>query len=143
MLTVSMLNEVEQALAARGDVIIVGRGGFRVLQGSPQVLHVRVVAPWEVRAQRVAKRSDIALAVATTRVQTDDAARERFVKLFYNADVTDPAGYELELDTSAMTAEDAAAAIVERVRALPAATGDQPASEVDPVLADAVSKALK
>src|SRR5512146_879462 len=55
---------VMQGLADEGNVIIVGRGGQVVLAGRPDVLHVRTVAPVEVRAARLMERHHISLAAA-------------------------------------------------------------------------------
>src|SRR5512139_3500296 len=41
--------EVIREMAAAGDVLIVGRGGQIVLAGEPDTLHVRVIAPREMR----------------------------------------------------------------------------------------------
>ena len=40
-------------LAERGDVILVGRGGNRILRDDPRAFHVRLVAPMPVRVRRV------------------------------------------------------------------------------------------
>ncbi|HEX5335467.1 MAG TPA: cytidylate kinase-like family protein, partial [Propionicimonas sp.] len=57
--TIQMMNETIAAVAARGNVVILGRGGFRVLAGMADVLNVFVKAPQDVRAARIAKRDDI------------------------------------------------------------------------------------
>lgn len=144
MLTVSMLNEVIQALAKRGNVVILGRGGFGVLEGVAGVLDVRVEAPSDIRAQRVATRSKVDAARAASRVGADDEARAKFVKLFYGKDAGDHDAFDLVLDTGELSIEEAAQKIVAAVAAL--GTGaEQPTAdslEVDPVLAEAVGRAL-
>src|SRR5512142_2756025 len=53
LLIVSMLNEIIEAVAQRGNVVILGRGGFAVLADCADVLNVRVEAPFAVRVQRI------------------------------------------------------------------------------------------
>ncbi|HQA14856.1 MAG TPA: cytidylate kinase-like family protein [Ornithinibacter sp.] len=144
LLTVSMLNETIQALAKRGNVVIVGRGGFAVLKGLADVVNVRVTAGADTRAARVSERDAVDAATAASRVAADDEARARFVSLFYGADSSDPSAFDVTLSTDAATSADAVAEIVNAVLALektPAGT-TAAALEVDPVLAAAVADAL-
>lgn len=144
MLTVSMLNEVIQALAKRGNVVILGRGGFGVLDGVDGVLDVRVEAPDDVRAQRVAERSKVDPERAASRVGADDEARAKFVKLFYGKDSSDHEAFDLVLDTGELSREEAAARVVEAVGALSSDPAKRTVDslEVDPVLAEAVNRSL-
>ena len=50
---INMLNKCISALARCGNVVIVGRGGFAVLAGLSDVLHVRIQAPIPVRIRRL------------------------------------------------------------------------------------------
>ena len=52
-LMVSVLNQVVQAVARHGDVVIRGRSGFAILAGFADVLHVRLQAPLSVRVEQV------------------------------------------------------------------------------------------
>ena len=49
---VSMLNETMEALAHRGDVLILGRGGYASLSKYADVFNVRLQAPFSVRVAR-------------------------------------------------------------------------------------------
>jgi cytidylate kinase len=144
--TIQMMNETIAAFAARGNVVILGRGGFRVLAGLADVVNVFVKAPDSVRAKRIGKRDHIETGEAAELVTTDDALRSRFVRLFYGADWADESAYDLVLDTGDLSDDAAAAAIVDAVHALPeapAAEGGLAANlEVDPVLAGTVEKLM-
>jgi cytidylate kinase len=48
------LKQVMKELYSAGNAVIVGRAGQIILHDQPAVLHVRVVAPAELRAQRIA-----------------------------------------------------------------------------------------
>lgn len=143
--TIEMMNQTIEAIAARGDVVILGRGGFQVLQGMADVLNVFVQAPDDVRAQRIAERDRISIAEAADLIRADDELRERFVRLFYGAKWAEPAAYDLVVDTGTQHDGAAKAEIAAAVRALPApAAGARTAAalQVDPVLRDTVAEAL-
>src|SRR5690348_8809098 len=77
LLLVAMANEIIEAVAQRGNVVILGRAGFAVLAGLADVLHVRVQAPFAERVQRASEREGLAdLDAATERVQQDDEVHD-------------------------------------------------------------------
>ncbi len=59
LLIVSMLNEILEALAKRGNVVILGRAGFAVLGEYADVLNVHIQAPFSERVQRVMAREGL------------------------------------------------------------------------------------
>lgn len=148
LLTISMLNEMIEALAQRGKAVIVGRGGFAVLGDYADVLNVRIEAPASVRAQRILDRENLAtLQEAEARVAEDDSIRSKFVHTFYNKHWNEKANFDLVLDTSAISNDMAANQIVDAVKALEQKSLGTDAIttasiKVDPVLADAVAKVV-
>ncbi len=94
-------------LAEQGKVIIAGRGGQVVLAGRPDVLHVRFVAPVELRVARIAERHAISLHAARAQVKASDRQRRIFLRRFYNIDANDPQLYDLVINTANMTAQTA------------------------------------
>jgi cytidylate kinase len=141
--TIEMMNETIAAVAARGNVVIVGRGGFRVLAGMSDVLNVFVKAPDDVRAARIAKRDHVSVDEAAKIIRDDDALRARFTRLFYSADWAEESQFDLVVDTGAGSDEEARTQIKEAVGVLPARGVRSAASlVVDEVLADTVAKVL-
>ncbi len=105
------VQEVVEEVAAQGSVILIGRGGQAVLQGRPGVLHVRITAPIELRAQRVAQAQGIALDCAMAQVEASDRWRHNYLKRFYHLRWEDTNLYDLILNTAHMTPETAASLI--------------------------------
>jgi cytidylate kinase len=101
------MHSVIEELAAEGRVVIVGRAGQMVLRDRPGTLHVRVIAPFELRVQRLAERYGIALPAARAQVRASDRQRRTYLKRFYNADLDDPDLYDLVLNTARLSAETA------------------------------------
>ncbi|MGV8909777.1 MAG: AAA family ATPase [Propionicimonas sp.] len=141
--TIQMLNETIAAVAARGNVVILGRGGARVLRDMADVLNVYVKAPDDVRSQRIAKRDGISAEDAAQVIKEDDALRARFTRLFYSADWADESQFDLVVDTGVDSDAEAQARIKAAAELLPA-RGVRTADtiEVDEVLAATVAKAL-
>jgi cytidylate kinase len=104
-------------LAARGDVVILGRGSQMLLTDMPAALHVLCVAPRKLRALRLSERDDIGLEKALHRAAESDRARCAFYKKFWHVEVEDPKLYDLTIDTARLSYEAATQVIVAATRA--------------------------
>lgn len=148
LLIVSMLNEIIEAVAQRGKVVLLIRSGFAILGGCADVLNVRIHAPVSVRAPRIVAREQIAdLWQAEQQIAEDDKLRRKFLQMFYDKHWDDAAQFDLVLDTGALTLDAATEQLVtaaQAVAAKPLAAGAPTTAKfkVDPVLADAVAKVL-
>lgn len=105
------LSQVLHELAAEGNVIIVGRAGQAILQGHPDMLHVRIIAPAELRAERLMREHQVSLKSAKTMVEASDRARKSFLRKFYGMDWNDPQLYDLTINTAHILPQTAAALI--------------------------------
>ena len=148
LLLVSMSNEILEAVAKRGNVVILGRAGFAVLGDYADVLHVRLQAPFSERVQRVMVREGLTdLQAAEERVREDDSMHRKYVRRFYDRQWDAPSNFALVLDTSSLSSDMAVQRIVEAAKALEQKAPGKDAVttakiEVDPVLADAVAKVM-
>jgi cytidylate kinase len=148
LLLVSMANEITEALAKHGNMVIIGRAGFAVLADYADVLHVHIQSPLAERVRQVMAEEGLTDAqAAEERVKDDDTVHRTYVQRFYNKQWDEPSSFDLVLDTSSLSGEAAAQQIVEAAKTLgQKAVGSNAATtttiEVDPVLVDAVEKAL-
>jgi hypothetical protein len=101
---VKNLSKVLLTLAHHGKSIIVGRGAQFVLDAG-RTLRLRVVAPIDVRVQRVAEREKLDLREARAKVLRLDADRNAFVRKHFDRDLTDPLNYDLVLNTDRLDVE--------------------------------------
>ena len=99
--------QVAEELAAGGNVVLVGRACQVILRGRPDTLHVRLIAPAPLRAERIALRHGVSPAAARSQVQASDRYRRRYLQRFYNARWDDPELYDLILNTGRLSAETA------------------------------------
>ena len=104
-------------LAAKGDIVILGRGSQMILTDMPRALHVLCVAPRKLRAHRLAEREEIGMDEAMRRTQDSDRGRCGFYKKFWKVEVEDPKLYDISIDTSRLSFELATDIIVAAAKA--------------------------
>jgi cytidylate kinase len=107
----TILNE-----ATTGKVIVIGRGGNFLLKDIPFVLRLRVVAPLDVRIQRIADRESIDRDSAIWLLERTDRERAGFLYFAYGKNGKDPRDYDFVFD-SGSTPIDEIVAIVEKILA--------------------------
>jgi len=97
---IEAVEHVLHELAREGQVVIVGRGGQLVLRGQPDALHVRIVAPLEVRVARVAASRGVTARAALAQIKASDRSRRLYFQKFYQADWDEPTFYDLIINTA-------------------------------------------
>jgi cytidylate kinase len=108
---VTAVNEVLDGLARQGGVIIVGRGANLALLQHPNVFNLRVVADFAARLRHVRQREGLDETAARRKITEADYAREAYYRYLYNVMPDDPLAYDLILNTSRITLEEAAAMV--------------------------------
>jgi cytidylate kinase len=86
-------------VARSGNAVIMGRGAPFILDRNPEVLHVLVVAPLDVRIERIMAAEGLDRRAAEQRIREADASRARYVRHYYRTNWLDVAHYDLMLDT--------------------------------------------
>jgi len=118
-LSVVDLRKLIEAGYEKGNVIIVGRGGMAALQDKPDVLHVRIVAPPEVRIKRVQQREGITEEEARQRVDWRDRTDVEWIRRYFDLDSHEPGLYDLLINTRNITPQVAAGMILDAFKAMP------------------------
>lgn len=91
--------------AEQDNVVLMGRGGQWLLRGIPHVLRVRIMAPFDVRVKRLNKKLAGPMGEQTNPrtvselVRRDDAEKAGRMRYLYEVGVTDPALYDLVINT--------------------------------------------
>jgi cytidylate kinase len=101
------MSQIITAAANTGHVVIVGRAGQVLLADKRDVLHIRVVAPLELRVAYVARREGLDLDAARKRVQEKDRARTRYMKTHYHCEHEDPHLYDLVINITVLDLDSA------------------------------------
>ena len=86
-------------LAKKGQVVIVGRGGQIILQEQPSVLHVRIVAPLEVRIAWLQEARHVSVEATKSRLAKSDRTRIDYLWRNYGQHLDDPTLYHLIVNT--------------------------------------------
>jgi len=108
----SGLESVIKELASSQSAVICGRGSQFILKHHPGALHVLIIAPLELRVERVMQSTGQDRESAEKEIAHSDGSRCEFVRRYFQADMEDPAHYDLVLNTQHLGFEDAASIII-------------------------------
>jgi len=95
-----VLVKVMQELAARDNVVILGRGGTSILSNYANAYHFRIVANREDRLLRLREEQEVSEDQASAVMARRDEAARKFMYDFFDVDWADPHHYHLTLNTS-------------------------------------------
>lgn len=115
-MTIQWMNKTVKTLAAKYDVVILGRGGFAALKGYSDVFNVLVTAPEELRVQRVMEDNKVSTGVAQEMVERDVDTKKRFVRRYYGQNWAAEDSYDLVVDTSEVSEDEAVQRIIDAAR---------------------------
>jgi cytidylate kinase len=115
------VGRIIQAIAGRGNIMILGQGGQMLLQGQPGACHVLFVAPLDLRVANVAKWHGLSAREARRRVRGVDEARSDFLARYYGVRWLDPLLYHLVINTGRVGTADAEALLVRAAQGAAAA----------------------
>jgi cytidylate kinase len=89
-------------LARRGRAVLLGRGSAVILAPN-EALRVLVVAPREVRLERIARERGLASAAAGEYLEREEASRAEFFRHHFGVRQDDPALYDLSINTGSLS----------------------------------------
>jgi cytidylate kinase len=101
-------------IGRHGKALIVGRGANFVLPPENR-FRVRIIAPLEMRVDRVAETFGVGKKEAKKRVLRTESERRAFVRKYFHSDIRDPANYDMILNSGTLAVDSAADAICSAV----------------------------
>jgi hypothetical protein len=105
-------------LANRGDVLVLGQGGQVWLRERKHTYHVQVVAPYDLRIERVAARENLSRVTARRRVRVSDQARAEYLARYHGVNWLDPLLYDCVINTGRSSADIAVSLIIHAAQML-------------------------
>lgn len=93
--------------ARQGNTIIIGRGGQILFKDVPGVLHVRIVAPAQIRIDRTKEQYSYDDKLAEQIIRHSDQDRAGFHKFFFHVNWEEPCLYDLTINTLTYSVEQA------------------------------------
>ena len=109
----AVIIEAIHDMARRGQVVIASHAASIPLAGRGDVLRALVTAPFDTRAERVARGGG---AEPPRSVRDNDAGRADYFQRFYGIERELPTHYDLVINTEALTPDEAADVIVAAAR---------------------------
>lgn len=109
------IQKVIYEFALKKDIIIMDMGGQLLFQDFPNTLRVRLIAPMNVRIQRVQEDRSCDERYAQYIIEESNQARAGFNKYFFSIDWEDINLYDLIISTSAISHQGAIKLITEEI----------------------------
>ncbi len=100
------LMKVIGTIGRHGRAILIGRGANFILPAERR-LSVRIIAPLEMRARKVAEAFGLGFEEARRRVVKTDSQRKAAIRKYFHADIADPLNYDLTVNTGSMSLDEA------------------------------------
>ncbi len=92
------LTSVIRGVAARDNVVILGRGSQAILRDAEHALHVYVASPKQLRIDSLVQRDGLSQHDAERRIKQSDHNRQAFHRRYFKADAEDPGLYDLVIN---------------------------------------------
>jgi cytidylate kinase len=89
-----------RALAQRGRVVVVGRGGAFITRQMPGGIHLRLIAPRDFRVAAMAEQLKLTREAAGEHVRQLDHQRDMFYKRYWPKDACTPDAFTLTINTA-------------------------------------------
>ena len=122
-----------RALAQKGRVVIVGRGGVYITRNMPGSIHLRLVAPLHYRIRFMAKQLNESIDAAAEHVHQLDRQRKAFFHRFWPQEILSSECFTLTINTAQVEERRAVECVIPLV--LPAAQVIGPGRSADRALA--------
>jgi cytidylate kinase len=94
---IKTIQSVVRKYAENGNTIIIGRAGCVIAKDIQHAVHVKLIAPLEVRIKRIKERYDLSYEDARLKVINTDDKRKKFMS-FFKGDLPDSELFDLVLN---------------------------------------------
>lgn len=113
-----ILQQVIRELAEKDNIVIIGRGSYRILSNHPKSFHVRIVASEEFRINRIKQEKNISDEEAIKIIKQSDEASNSFINDFFELDWNDPHYYHLVLNSEKLGIDNCVKIIIDNLKVL-------------------------
>lgn len=110
-----LITTLVQDFGETGRVVVVGRASQVILAQNPRALHVKIIAPFDLRCERVREVRDVNSEQARELVEQHDRWRKLYLRNHHDADWDDLLLYHLTINTGKVDPKDAVDLIVRYV----------------------------
>jgi cytidylate kinase len=111
------MRNVVYGFAKRGNCVLVGHGSVAAAQDLPNCIHLRLIAPYEFRVQKIMRTHNLSQTEAEQFIALHQQQRDDYIKRLTSGRIDDPLLYHLVINNSRLGVE-AMAALVEEYMVL-------------------------
>ena len=112
-----LLEEIVISLAQRDNIVIVGRGSHCILQGYENVYCIKIKSEWEDRVKTAGKLLSSRVCDVEEYILEQDKKEKKFMEYFYNVDWLDPSLFDLVINLSHVSREEAIQQVIDLISA--------------------------
>jgi cytidylate kinase len=109
------LLKVVGTIGEHGNAVLVGRGANFILPRE-KTFRMRIIAPQDFRAKKVAEEYDLPVKDAERRILKTESARQAFIRKYFHTDISAPHHYDVVINTAAVTINEAIQGTCELIR---------------------------
>lgn len=109
---IDLLGTRLREFAKQHDCVMVGFGSQALFANDKDALHVRIFAPNAVRIKRLCRQYRVSDEQAAQMLQKSDKKQRRFVSALFDISLTDPAHYDMMLNTASLGIDECVASII-------------------------------
>jgi cytidylate kinase len=114
---VRLLSRIIPDLVKVDNAILLGRGAQFILKSHPNSIHVLCIADHKDRIRFMGEQYDLSVADAEMAVNRQRKRRQQLMRLFHQKDYNAPQHYDLVLNLSKLTLDQAAGLVIRLARA--------------------------
>jgi len=99
------MRSVIRGFAKRGNCVLIGRGSVLATQDLPNCIHLRLVAPYDFRLQRIMASHKLDENEARDYIDLHQQQRDDFARRFTSGDIADSSHYHLVINNGRLDVE--------------------------------------
>ena len=112
----NLLSAVLTDMAVLNDLVVLECGGQFIFRAFPNALHIRVIAPKDIRAHNIMQDSGVPFEKALNELDEYDRRHARFLRMSFRRPSDAPERYDLVINTASLGIPQAVEIILQAVR---------------------------
>ncbi len=112
----NLISAILTDLAVLNDVVVLECGGQFIFRAFPNALHLRIIAPRDIRAHNIMQDCNISFEQALRDLESHDLRHARFLRASFRRPSETPERYDLVINTGALDIEQAVELVLVAIR---------------------------
>jgi cytidylate kinase len=112
----NLISAILTDMAVLNDLIVLECGGQFIFRAFPNAIHIRIIAPRDIRAHNIMEASGVSFTPALEEMEEHDRRHARFLRTSFRRPTETPERYDLLVNTGALSVEQAVDLILYAVK---------------------------